>query len=137
MFGEPLPGVTYTDRPGAYGLLHNLQGELAVVQTTMGLFLPGGGLESGEDELGGLTREILEEIGHSVLQADYLGKAIQFHWSEFYHCHFRKRGSFYRVTTQARSPTMAPDHTLLWLDKNLAANQLTQAFQRWAVQTWG
>lgn len=136
IFGDAVPGIQYADRPGAYGLLQNSQNQLAIVQTNMGLFLPGGGLEKGEDEVSGLSREILEEIGHALIQADFLGKAIQFHWSEFYQCHFRKIGSFYRIQTQATGQASAADHSLVWLTKKEASMQLTQAFQRWAVTKW-
>ena len=134
VFGQQIDGVVYRDRPGAYALLANARGELATIQTSYGLFLPGGGLDPGEDEKTGLAREIMEEMGHVLLEANALGYAIQFTWSAFYQCHFKKVGAFYRVKTQAPpSARCAPGHTLLWVSPETARAQLTQEFQRWAI----
>lgn len=134
-FGQVLPGIKYTDRPGAYGFIQNEQGELAVVRTSFGHFLPGGGLDPGEDELTALSREIREELGFAVVEAKFLMKAAQFHWSEFYRSHFRKIGSFFEVKTdRTDNPLCAPDHGLIWLPRAEAARQLTQEFQRFAAE---
>lgn len=133
-FGQVLPGVTYIERPGAYGFLQNDKSEIALVNTSFGYFLPGGGLDRGEDELTGLAREIREELGFEVIKAVYLMKAAQFHWSEFYGSHFRKVGFFFEVEFETPSnAACAPDHHLVWMPLPEAARTLTQEFQRWAV----
>ncbi len=43
-FGK-MPGQVYVPRPGAYCLIFDSQGRIAVMQTPRGCFLPGGGTE--------------------------------------------------------------------------------------------
>lgn len=133
-FGEQLPNFSYVERPGAYAFLLNAGGELALIKTSFGLFLPGGGLDPGEDEVTGLARELHEEIGYRLVSADFLMKAAQFHWSEFYKKHFKKVGSFFEVeATPPPASQCADGHELVWAPLDLAARDLTQEFQRWAV----
>ena len=134
-FGQVLPGVTYVDRPGAYGFLLNDLGELAIIRTSMGLFLPGGGLDPGEDELTALARELREEICFELTRADFVLSASQYHWSAFYKQHFKKIGSFYRVEAHALpGGDCADGHELVWIPVDRARVELSQEFQRWAVE---
>ena len=134
-FGQPLPGVNYVERPGAYGFLLNPAGELAVIETTFGYFLPGGGLDPGEDELDGLRREIDEEIGYELLTAKLVTRAGQYQWSQHYRAHFKKVGAFYEITARAPGiPRFQHEHWLRWWTVERAARDLTQEFQRWAVE---
>ena len=57
VFGTPKPGQNYIDRPGVYGFLRNDSGLVAVVETSTGVFLPGGGVDPGENEEQALRRE--------------------------------------------------------------------------------
>lgn len=67
VFGAPEPGVTYRDRPGAYGIAFDGQGRAAVVHCEgYGYFLLGGEIEQGESEEECICREALEELGYSV-----------------------------------------------------------------------
>lgn len=114
--------------------MRDARGRVAVVQTTFGIFLPGGGIEAGEDELTGLRRELREEIGFEIVRARLIVKAAQFHWSEFYQEHFRKIGSFFVVEyTAPPRPLVDNEHTLVWLDPDVASVRLSQEFQRWAL----
>jgi 8-oxo-dGTP diphosphatase len=134
VFGKIRPGVNYVERPGAYAFILNSQQQLAVVRTSLGLFLPGGGVEAGEDPVAGLKRELLEEIAYELESANFLRQAIQYHWSGYYQKNFKKIGSFYRAEAAPKAGITAhPDHKLVWLDTAQAARQLSQEFQRWAV----
>jgi 8-oxo-dGTP diphosphatase len=134
-FGRPLPGITYTDRPGAYAFFFNPQGELAIIETSMGWFLPGGGVEAGESEEEALRRELIEEIGWELNALKFLRQAVQFHWSAYYQKHFKKIGSFYLAEARPAAGSKAhPDHHLRWLPPVQAERKLTQEFQRWAVR---
>ena len=42
-FGSPEPGVHHTPRHAAYAVVHDDRGLVAVVHTSLGYFLPGGG----------------------------------------------------------------------------------------------
>lgn len=133
-FGQILPGINYVERPGAYAFIMNERREIAVVKTSFGMFLPGGGLDPGEDELTGLARELQEEIGYTIVNAIFLMRASQYHWSEFYRSHFKKIGAFYEVEAEAPDQeTCAPGHVLEWVPLERAALELSQEFQRWAA----
>lgn len=137
-FGTRLDGITYTERPGAYAFISNDLREIALIKTSYGLFLPGGGIDPGEDDLTGLQRELREEIGYELVKATFLMRAAQYHWSEFYRRHFKKIGSFYQA--QATPPprdTWAPGHALVWAPVDRAAAELSQEFQRWATAEFG
>lgn len=133
-FGQREPNVVYTDRPGAYGFLFNKHRELAVIQTSWGAFLPGGGLDAGETELQGLSRELWEEMGVKVQSAQLVCQAVQFLYSRHYKKHFRKIGSFFLVeVAQPILLKMEDEHELLWMDKRQASLELSEEFQRWAL----
>jgi 8-oxo-dGTP diphosphatase len=134
-FGQVLQGVHYVERPGAYAFILNEKREIAVVQTSFGYFLPGGGLDRGEDELTGLQRELREEIGYEIVNARFLMRAAQYHWSEFYQSHFKKIGAFFEV--EAKAPDVdscAHGHALVWMPLDRAPADLSQEFQRWAAE---
>ena len=62
-FGLAPPGYPCELRPGAYGVLRDGSGRIAVVLTPAGVFLPGGGQEPGEPPEQALRREFAEECG--------------------------------------------------------------------------
>lgn len=133
-FGDILPGVQYTERPGGYAFIQNHLNEFAVVRTPNGLFLPGGGIDKGEDVETGLRRELHEEIGFVVVSALFIVSAIQYHWSEHYKSHFKKIGSFFEVKgSRPPGAHLEAEHSLLWLPGAEAERALTQEFQRFAV----
>jgi 8-oxo-dGTP diphosphatase len=64
-FGERRPHLDYVERPGSYAILERA-GELLVVSEASGWFLPGGGIEPGEDPIEALRREVREEAGLEI-----------------------------------------------------------------------
>lgn len=66
VFGERVAGASYALRPSAYALIRNEFGQVAVVRTAQGVFLPGGGIEAGETPEQAVQREVLEECGLGI-----------------------------------------------------------------------
>ncbi len=65
-FGK-MPVQVYVPRPGAYCLIFDSQGRIAVMQTPRGCFLPGGGTEgkeSPEETRVGEAAEYRDTPGH-------------------------------------------------------------------------
>ncbi len=60
-FGRALAGVHVVLRPSAYAVVSGEDGLLAVVRTTKGWFLLGGGIEPGETPAEAVVREGREE----------------------------------------------------------------------------
>ena len=133
-FGEPEDGVSYLNRPCAYGFLFNKHDELAVIETSFSCSLPGGGIEGDETEELALKMELNEEMGVRLQSAELVCRANQYLYSRYYQKHFLKVGSFYRV--ESATPIlvkMQADHELLWMDPRQAKLDLSSEFQRWAL----
>jgi kynurenine formamidase len=76
--GTKLPGVAYTSRPGAYALVLDPAGRVALVHEDKEWTLPGGGLEPGETPAAALAREVREECACDVAIGAELGQALEF-----------------------------------------------------------
>ena len=78
-FGQTQPGLTYVERISAYGICARGEANIAIAQIGRGASaefdLPGGGVESDEDEAGALMREFVEETGLTVWPTRVLGRA--------------------------------------------------------------
>ena len=132
-FGRRRDDVTYVDRPGAYGLIRR-EGLIALVKTSYGLFLPGGGIDPGETQLAALARELREEIDFTLVSARFLGSAAQYSWSQHYQSHFKKIGHFFEVEATAPGrPTLIPEHELVWLGLADGRRALVQEFHQFAL----
>lgn len=132
-FGRRVEGVDYTLRPGSYGVIHNNAGQIAVVRTPTGLYLPGGGQKSGETAVNTLHREALEECGLTIQLGPPLGMADELVHAVDERRHVCKRCTFYAATCLGRGPSAEPDHELNWLPPQQAVEQLSHGSQRWAV----
>lgn len=77
-FGVRDHGLVYRVRPAAYAVVLDESRRVACVAEQSGLFLPGGGLEEGEDPVRAVHREVAEECGCTLEIISPLGSAIQF-----------------------------------------------------------
>lgn len=137
VFGSPVAGVHYIERPGVYAFLTNEFSQLMVMSTEFGFFLPGGGVDAGESEIAALERELLEETGLSIVHATVITKAKQYMFSRHRQKHFLKIGTFFdvHVNDEVRPRTQL-DHEIQWFPAKIAQKKLKDEFQRWAVEQW-
>jgi 8-oxo-dGTP diphosphatase len=77
-FGVRHPEHTYRVREAAYAVILDEASRVACVAEDSGLFLPGGGLEPGEDALDAVHREVAEECARSLEIVAPLESAVQF-----------------------------------------------------------
>ena len=145
VFGARPESEVCVIRPSAYGLIENNDGHLAIVHTSLGGFLPGGGTEARETPEAAIVREALEECGlviRAELRPDrWLAQAIQFVYSESEKTHFEKRSTFIQCfikeTRAAVTPTsLEVDHLLVWVSPQRATQVLSSESHCWAVEQW-
>lgn len=136
VFGGPQQGVEYQTRWGAYAVITDDGGRLAVVRIPKGLFLPGGGLEGAEDYHSCLVREIYEETGYrmELIPGGFIGRAAYYGDSQRVGGPLHTVACFYRarIMGKAGDKTEA-DHELIWLSPEEAVRTLYLPHQRWAV----
>ena len=140
-FGKPEPGVSYRDRPAAFGVAPR-DGRIAMVRvTTPGAApwfdLPGGALDPGEDDAAALAREFGEESGLKVKAGRLITRADQF---------FRKsdgeavnnRSGIYEAEIAGEDAALKieDDHELVWFEPREAAVRLRHDSHAWAVLAW-
>ncbi|MCD4706578.1 MAG: NUDIX domain-containing protein [Candidatus Sabulitectum sp.] len=80
-FGNRISGVSYIERPGAYAVIVNSTGEIAVIKAGIGYHLPGGGIRPRELPEEAVKREILEETGLVFRVEEIIGTANQYCYS--------------------------------------------------------
>jgi 8-oxo-dGTP diphosphatase len=133
-FGLRLAGQTYVPRPGSYALLFNEQGQIAVMETPRGGFLPGGGAEAGETPEEALRREVREECGFEIGNISPLGEAVQYVYTPGNEAGIRKDCTFFEAQVSA-ADGMATErgHVLLWRTPAEAERSLAHESQTWAV----
>jgi 8-oxo-dGTP diphosphatase len=132
-FGTPIAGVSYVERPGAYAIIKNDSAAIAVVKTEKGYFLPGGGVDSGEEIESALKREIVEEIGYASEIGEKIGTAAQYLMAASEKKHYKKIGHFYLATLGAKISDIT-EHELVWLSPEESFKMLFRQYQAWAVR---
>lgn len=134
-FGDIMPGRVYIPRPGAYGLIFDDRGRIAVMETPRGCFLPGGGSEGSETPEETLVREAREECGFSINVGRRLGEAAEYRDTPGHDYAIRKDCVFFAATvTGTGGAATEADHTLIWLEPQEAETRLTHGSQQWAVR---
>lgn len=137
-FGRKIEGITYVDRPGVYALVEKYDHRIAVIETTNGFFLPGGGIDPGETEVDALKRELLEEIGFQISVVEEIGAAVEYIKAAKEAMYYQIRSKFYKVKLELKiGDGIESDHRLRWLTYEEVLNLLTRRSQVWAVQSLG
>ncbi len=139
-FGDPKPGLTYVDRPAAFGIAER-DGKVALVEVARDgdshWDLPGGAVDPGEDEARALIREFGEETGLRVR----LGKRVVNVAQRFLkdpQSPVNNRGGIYAVTVEGEEPALKieEDHTLVWVEPGEAVVRLRHEAHAVAVLFW-
>jgi 8-oxo-dGTP diphosphatase len=140
-FGEPALGLSYRERPAAYGLLEQ-RGRLALVHVSLpgkAAFydLPGGGIDPGEDEAQALVREFGEETGLVVQAGRLVARAEQYMLSA-HDEPFLSLGGFFEAALVGERPELKieADHELVWIEPHQALVKLRHGAHAWAVTAW-
>ena len=135
-FGTRLVGRDYIERPGVYAVMENNHKQIAVIETSTGYFLPGGGVDPGETDMDALKREIFEEIGYQVSVLAKIGEAVDYIKAQAEEKYYQIHGKFYKVQIDSRiGEGIEKDHRLVWLSEGDAIKLLNRQGQVWAVQS--
>ena len=139
-FGRAEPGVTYRDRPCAFGVVEK-DGRIACVRVDRGerwyYDLPGGAIDGGETEQQALAREFVEETGLTVRPLARIGSTRQ----RF----FRSTGEAIRnlsgvwtaeVISDDPAAKIEDDHQLIWLHPLEALAGVRHEAHAWALALW-
>ncbi|NFE94581.1 NUDIX hydrolase [Clostridium botulinum] len=133
-FGERLKDKKYTDRIGAYALIfHN--DKIAVIKLPGGYFLPGGGVEKGENNEECLNRECMEELGCTINIKEFVCVGSSYHWGRRFNGYIHSIGNFYLADSLKKvgNPT-EKDHELVWLTIDEACDKMFLSHQAWAIK---
>jgi 8-oxo-dGTP diphosphatase len=108
-------------------------GKVATVRTSGGLFLPGGGVETNEELVAAIHREVREECGRELEDVSYLGAAVQF---------FAAGGGHYEMTATFYSGRFGasvsePEYELVWAEPSVPSRSFFHECHAWAVRELG
>ena len=133
--GQAVAGADHIRRAGAYAVIPDDLGRVACVRTEYGLFLPGGGLEVGEDPVDAVVREVLEECGLRVEVVESLGPVEEYHSSRDGTEHWLLMDEFFRCRViDERIHPSEPDHVLEWVPRTVAAQEMLREGHRWILK---
>jgi 8-oxo-dGTP diphosphatase len=132
-FGERIAGKDYRPRPGAYAVIIDAHGRVALFRKKDRYFLPGGGIEPGETPEEALSREVREEIGWTVAIIRKIGEATQYVITKSEN-HSAIQATYYeaRLLQQIGEPE-EPGDELLWLPQPQAIALLPRQSDAWAI----
>lgn len=135
VFGEKVDGKEYTDRPSVYAVIFNEDNKIAIIKISTGHFLPGGGIEEGENHKECLYREIIEETGYEAEILQFIDSGIQYCCCSSRKWYFKNIGYFYLARLKSKvTEKIEDDHELVWLDPQNCDEYMLLEHQAWAIK---
>ncbi len=137
-FGALEPGVSYRDRPAAFGVLER-DGKVALVRVTKPggaswLDLPGGAVEAGESDEQAMVREFGEETGLVARAGALINRADQrFRLDDGEAVNNRSAIFVAKPAGEDASLKCEDDHELVWLDPCEAMVSIRHDSHAWAL----
>src|SRR4051794_1526563 len=116
-FGEYHPERAYRPRPAVYAVICDGAGRVALVREASHLFLPGGGIEAGEEIEAALERELREECCWTIRIGQRLGEALQYFTVRD---HSYASHGVYFAAEQTGEIEGEPEHQVVWIDPHEA-----------------
>lgn len=139
-FGRAEPGVTYRDRPCAFGIAER-DGRIACVRVDRGdrsyFDLPGGAVDGDETEAEALAREFTEETGLEVRALARIGRTIQ-RFRRSTGEPLRNLSGVWTAEVVGDDPgsKIEADHELVWLEPLFAIASVRHEAHAWAITLW-
>ena len=125
VFGTKLPGASYRLRPGAYAVVFDAQGRVALVHEEGDWYLPGGGIEAGETKVEALAREVQEECACGVRVGEPLAEALEFVEN--------RAGERFEIHAHYVRAEFAGEPTVSWLAPDEARARTRRRNDAWAI----
>lgn len=136
-FGNYDRKINYYDRLGAYAIVFNDKNQIAIVKNSLGYFLPGGGIETGEDKKTCLEREFIEETGYKIKIIRYIDKVAQYFYGEPLKRHIKNTAYIFQVElTQKSNDPLEEDHEMCWMYAEEASNIMYFEYQSWIIERY-
>lgn len=134
-FGALVPGKPCHERPGAYAIIFNEKGEVAMVHSCFGYYLPGGALEGEESHTACIVRECMEEIAAVVAVQEYVTCADMYLYFAPSDVNVHGVGYFYMADLlELTDAPSEEEHELVWLSAEECSEKILYAHQAWAVE---
>ncbi len=125
----------FTTRISAYGVIFNDKKELVVLEVNGKYFLPGGGIDEGEDPEEAVRRETMEEAGYEVGDLEFVGKANQY-FDMTKLGPLKKEGAFFvgKIKGEKIREGIEEDHHVRVVSVEHFLNSTANDFYKWAVK---
>ncbi|NMC54865.1 MAG: NUDIX domain-containing protein [Chloroflexi bacterium] len=132
VFGSQQAGLTYHSRLGAYGVVSNPMGQVAVLDLPDGCFLPGGALRNGETHSEALLRELGAQLAQAVEIHKLIAQADEYFTSQPAGEPVYLQCNLYLLELPASGDP--PASQVSWLPPAEAIQRLSLACHAWAVR---
>ena len=138
-FGKKNENVNYKTRYGVYAVIPNQDAsKIILVQAPNGAwFLPGGEIETGENHMNALKRELIEELGFTAEIGYYYGQADEYFYSSHRDTYYYNPASIYEITAfKSIGAPLEDFNNLSWFPIEEAKEKLKRGSHRWGIESW-